>query len=131
MFCRIIEKDARGKYGKILEHKRAELKLRSATRSPISGLIENAVVEVSRKELFGMKIFFPIPLDKTANYIPCCFCMANHKWSIVLSKLTGDEIFLSFLDCISMLPCWVHCSSKFRLQVGGGIHSDNLILFYI
>ncbi|XP_040195307.1 uncharacterized protein LOC120928273 [Rana temporaria] len=42
---RIIEKEAREKYGKILEHKRAELKLRSATRSPISGLIENAVVE--------------------------------------------------------------------------------------
>ncbi|XP_053311919.1 uncharacterized protein LOC128473690 [Spea bombifrons] len=41
----IIEKVTREKYGKALEHKLAELKLRSATRSPISGLIENAVVE--------------------------------------------------------------------------------------
>ncbi|XP_068124854.1 uncharacterized protein [Hyperolius riggenbachi] len=41
----IIEKETRERYGKALEHKCAELKLRSATRSPISGLIENAVVE--------------------------------------------------------------------------------------
>ncbi|XP_018102319.1 uncharacterized protein LOC108708284 isoform X2 [Xenopus laevis] len=40
-----IEKEAREKYGRILEHKLTELKLRTATRSPISGLIENAVVE--------------------------------------------------------------------------------------
>ncbi|KAM4701987.1 uncharacterized protein O3C94_002907 [Discoglossus pictus] len=41
----VIEKEAREKYGRMLEHKLAELKLRSATRSPLSGLIENAVVE--------------------------------------------------------------------------------------
>ncbi|KAM5180677.1 uncharacterized protein ACMZJ9_001197 [Mantella aurantiaca] len=41
----IMEKEARERYGKMLEHRRTELKLRSATRSPISGLIENAVVE--------------------------------------------------------------------------------------
>ncbi|KAE8624768.1 hypothetical protein XENTR_v10006040 [Xenopus tropicalis] len=40
-----IEKEEREKYGKILEHRLSELKLRTATRSPISGLIENAVVE--------------------------------------------------------------------------------------
>ncbi|XP_063312449.1 uncharacterized protein LOC134611973 [Pelobates fuscus] len=40
-----IEKEMRGKYGRTLEHKLAELKLRRATRSPISGMIENAVVE--------------------------------------------------------------------------------------
>ncbi|XP_075053847.1 uncharacterized protein LOC142139886 [Mixophyes fleayi] len=44
----LIEKDARERYGRKLEHKCAELKLRSATRSPISGLIENAVVEKFR-----------------------------------------------------------------------------------
>ncbi|XP_069615919.1 uncharacterized protein [Ranitomeya imitator] len=41
----IIEKEARERYGRTLEHRCDELKLRSATRSPISGLIENAVVE--------------------------------------------------------------------------------------
>ncbi|KAG9492735.1 hypothetical protein GDO78_000957 [Eleutherodactylus coqui] len=41
----IREKEARERYGRTLEHRCAELKLRSATRSPISGLIENAVVE--------------------------------------------------------------------------------------
>ncbi|XP_056412661.1 uncharacterized protein LOC130355880 isoform X2 [Hyla sarda] len=41
----IIEKEARGRYGRTLEHRCFELNLRSATRSPISGLIENAVVE--------------------------------------------------------------------------------------
>ncbi|XP_053561371.1 uncharacterized protein LOC128652459 [Bombina bombina] len=46
---KMIEIEARKKYGKTLEHKLAEFKLRSATRSPISGLIENAVVEVSEK----------------------------------------------------------------------------------
>ncbi|KAM8977375.1 uncharacterized protein RCH25_043834 [Pelodytes ibericus] len=44
----IIEKEARGRYGKILELKLAELNRRSATRSAISGLIENAVVEKYR-----------------------------------------------------------------------------------
>ncbi|XP_069827888.1 uncharacterized protein [Dendropsophus ebraccatus] len=38
-------KEARERYGKTLEHRCDELKLRSATRSPISGLIESAVVE--------------------------------------------------------------------------------------
>ncbi|XP_071992550.1 uncharacterized protein [Engystomops pustulosus] len=41
----IIEKEARRFFGRKLEHRCAELKLRSATRCPISGLIENAVVE--------------------------------------------------------------------------------------
>ncbi|XP_072263573.1 uncharacterized protein [Pyxicephalus adspersus] len=41
----IMEKGARKRYGKILEHKCVELKLRSATRSPISGLIEHVVLE--------------------------------------------------------------------------------------
>ncbi|XP_073427775.1 uncharacterized protein [Dendrobates tinctorius] len=41
----IIEKEARERYGRTLEHRCDELKLRSPTRSPISGLIENAVVE--------------------------------------------------------------------------------------
>ncbi|XP_073521602.1 uncharacterized protein [Phyllobates terribilis] len=41
----IIEKEARERYGRTLEHRCDELKLRSATWSPISGLIENAVVE--------------------------------------------------------------------------------------
>ncbi|XP_069077690.1 uncharacterized protein [Pleurodeles waltl] len=40
-----IEKGAREKFGRIVQHRLAELKLRSATRSPLSGLIENAVVE--------------------------------------------------------------------------------------
>ncbi|XP_063810104.1 uncharacterized protein LOC135031779 isoform X2 [Pseudophryne corroboree] len=44
----LIEKETRERYGRKLEHKCAELKIRSATRSPISGLIENAVVEKFR-----------------------------------------------------------------------------------
>lgn len=43
---RNLEKAAREKFGRALGHRVAELKLRSATRSPVSGLIENAVVEV-------------------------------------------------------------------------------------
>uniref|UniRef100_W5M7Z8 Uncharacterized protein n=1 Tax=Lepisosteus oculatus TaxID=7918 RepID=W5M7Z8_LEPOC len=40
-----FEKTLREKFGRMVERRVAELKLRSATRSPISGLIENAVVE--------------------------------------------------------------------------------------
>ncbi|XP_041096804.1 uncharacterized protein LOC121308457 [Polyodon spathula] len=40
-----LEKTAREKFGRAVGHRVAELKLRSATRSPVSGLIENAVVE--------------------------------------------------------------------------------------
>ncbi|XP_075709141.1 uncharacterized protein LOC142742856 isoform X3 [Rhinoderma darwinii] len=42
---KMMEKEARERYGRTLEHRCVKLKLRSATRSPISGLIENAVVE--------------------------------------------------------------------------------------
>ncbi|KAM3934150.1 uncharacterized protein RB166_001744 [Leptodactylus fuscus] len=41
----VLERETRERYGRTLEHKCVELKLRSATRSPISGLIEKAVVE--------------------------------------------------------------------------------------
>ncbi|XP_044141559.1 uncharacterized protein LOC122931551 [Bufo gargarizans] len=44
----VIKQEARERYGRRLEHRCAELKLRSATRSPISGLIENAVIEKFR-----------------------------------------------------------------------------------
>ncbi|XP_039612963.1 uncharacterized protein LOC120531533 isoform X2 [Polypterus senegalus] len=40
-----LEKASREKFGRAVERRVGELKLRSATRSPISGLIENAVVE--------------------------------------------------------------------------------------
>ncbi|CAM4574986.1 unnamed protein product [Lepidochelys kempii] len=45
----ILEREARVKFGQTVEHRIAELKIRSATRSPISGLIENAVVEKYEK----------------------------------------------------------------------------------
>ncbi|MGH0159947.1 UNVERIFIED_CONTAM: hypothetical protein FKN15_046226 [Acipenser sinensis] len=45
-----LEKAAREKFGRAVGHRVAELKLRSATRSPVSGLIENAVVEAWLKE---------------------------------------------------------------------------------
>ncbi|KAJ8368349.1 hypothetical protein SKAU_G00083770 [Synaphobranchus kaupii] len=41
-----LERRARERFGRAVERRVAALKLRSATRSPISGLIENAVVEV-------------------------------------------------------------------------------------
>uniref|UniRef100_H3AWJ1 Uncharacterized protein n=1 Tax=Latimeria chalumnae TaxID=7897 RepID=H3AWJ1_LATCH len=40
-----IDRAARERFGRAVERKVAGMKLRSATRSPISGLIENAVVE--------------------------------------------------------------------------------------
>ncbi|XP_029467646.1 uncharacterized protein LOC115096731 [Rhinatrema bivittatum] len=46
---RSVEKGVREKFGRRVAHRLAELKLRSATRSPVSGLIENAVVEVYEK----------------------------------------------------------------------------------
>ncbi|XP_039363697.1 uncharacterized protein LOC120387279 isoform X3 [Mauremys reevesii] len=45
----ILEREARVKFGRTVEHQIAKLKIRSATRSPISGLIENAVVEKYEK----------------------------------------------------------------------------------
>ncbi|CAM2104105.1 unnamed protein product [Caretta caretta] len=45
----ILEREARVKFGRTVEHRIAELKIRSATRSPISGLIENVVVEKYEK----------------------------------------------------------------------------------
>ncbi|XP_072326028.1 uncharacterized protein [Scyliorhinus torazame] len=44
-----VEKTIRERFGWIVAHRVAELKLRSATRSPISGLVENAVVETFEK----------------------------------------------------------------------------------
>ncbi|XP_032902259.1 uncharacterized protein LOC116989141 [Amblyraja radiata] len=44
-----VEKTTRERFGWVLERRVAELKLRSATRSPISGLVENAVVEKFEK----------------------------------------------------------------------------------
>ncbi|KAG7471299.1 hypothetical protein MATL_G00123060 [Megalops atlanticus] len=41
-----LERRARERFGRTVERRVAVLKLRSATRSPISGLIENAVVEI-------------------------------------------------------------------------------------
>lgn len=49
---RSVEKTTRERFGWVLERRVAELKLRSATRSPISGLVENAVVEVRSHILF-------------------------------------------------------------------------------
>ncbi|KAJ8403827.1 hypothetical protein AAFF_G00346950 [Aldrovandia affinis] len=43
---RSLERRERERFGRTVERRVALLKLRSATRSPISGLIENAVVEV-------------------------------------------------------------------------------------
>ncbi|XP_063002860.1 uncharacterized protein LOC134412780 [Elgaria multicarinata webbii] len=40
-----VEKEARERFGQTVAQRAAKLKLRSATRSPLSGLIENAVVE--------------------------------------------------------------------------------------
>ncbi|XP_019401221.1 PREDICTED: uncharacterized protein LOC109317163 isoform X1 [Crocodylus porosus] len=40
-----IEREARVTFGQTVEHRIAELKVKSATQSPISGLIENEVVE--------------------------------------------------------------------------------------
>nr|XP_032640826.1 uncharacterized protein LOC116827409 isoform X4 [Chelonoidis abingdonii] len=45
----ILEREARVKFGRTVEHQIAKLKIRSDTRSPISGLIENAVVEKYEK----------------------------------------------------------------------------------
>ncbi|XP_059829625.1 uncharacterized protein LOC132396137 isoform X4 [Hypanus sabinus] len=44
-----VEKNIREKFGWVLHRRVAQLKLRSATRSPISGLVENAVVEKFEK----------------------------------------------------------------------------------
>ncbi|XP_062887162.1 uncharacterized protein LOC134336705 [Mobula hypostoma] len=44
-----VEKSLREKFGWVLQRRVAELKLRSATQSPISGLVENAVVEKFEK----------------------------------------------------------------------------------
>ncbi|XP_061461386.1 uncharacterized protein LOC133374439 [Rhineura floridana] len=42
------EREGRGEFGQTIARQMAELKLQSATRSPLSGLIENAVVEKYR-----------------------------------------------------------------------------------
>ncbi|XP_067866099.1 uncharacterized protein [Heterodontus francisci] len=44
-----VERTIRERFGRVIERRVAELKLRSATRSPVSGLIENAVVEKFEK----------------------------------------------------------------------------------
>ncbi|XP_043574055.1 uncharacterized protein LOC122563898 isoform X5 [Chiloscyllium plagiosum] len=42
-----VEKTIRERFGRVVARRVSELKLRSATRSPISGLVENAVVELN------------------------------------------------------------------------------------
>ncbi|XP_078082033.1 uncharacterized protein LOC144501862 [Mustelus asterias] len=44
-----VEKTIRKRFGQIVARRVAELKLRSATRSPVSGLVENAVIEKFEK----------------------------------------------------------------------------------
>ncbi|XP_067823996.1 uncharacterized protein [Heptranchias perlo] len=44
-----VEKTIRERFGRVIERRMAELKLRSATRSPVSGLVENAVVQKFEK----------------------------------------------------------------------------------
>uniref|UniRef100_UPI00398E776E uncharacterized protein isoform X2 n=1 Tax=Pristiophorus japonicus TaxID=55135 RepID=UPI00398E776E len=45
-----VEKTIRERFGRVLERRVAQLELRSATRSPVSGLVENAVVEIAFKQ---------------------------------------------------------------------------------
>ncbi|XP_078535948.1 uncharacterized protein LOC144822378 isoform X1 [Lissotriton helveticus] len=69
------EKGAREKFGRIVQHRLAELKLRSATRSPISGLIENAVVE-------------------TYENTPCLQPFASNEYMILETCKTLNVLFV-------------------------------------
>ncbi|XP_067422128.1 uncharacterized protein [Emydura macquarii macquarii] len=62
----ILETEARVKFGRTVEHRIAELKIRRATRSPISGLIENAVVELN------------IPMNWLCTYISYIKTYSHH-----------------------------------------------------
>ncbi|XP_030077987.1 uncharacterized protein LOC115482380 [Microcaecilia unicolor] len=70
---RSVEKEVREKFGRTVAHRLAELKLRSATRSPISGLIENAVVEVYENtpcmHLFATNEHMILETSKTLNVL--------------------------------------------------------------
>nr|XP_033778362.1 uncharacterized protein LOC117349253 [Geotrypetes seraphini] len=70
---RNVEKEVREKFGRTVAHRLTELKLRSATRSPISGLIENAVIEVyentSCMQLFATNEHMILETSKTLNIL--------------------------------------------------------------
>ncbi|XP_025065844.1 uncharacterized protein LOC102382846 [Alligator sinensis] len=70
-----IEREARVKFGRTVEHRIAELKLKSATQSPISGLIENAVVE---------------KYDKT----PCMHYFASNEQMILETHKTLNVLYV-------------------------------------
>ncbi|XP_078535949.1 uncharacterized protein LOC144822378 isoform X2 [Lissotriton helveticus] len=102
------EKGAREKFGRIVQHRLAELKLRSATRSPISGLIENAVVEDFLVELIARE------REEAQKMIPSSDGSQQHQPLgkellvspvIFLRKWMGEG-FVSILDLHAILLIW-------------------------
>ncbi|XP_066492564.1 uncharacterized protein [Tiliqua scincoides] len=70
-----IEREARENFGRTIAQRIAELKLRNATRSPISGLIENAVV-------------------KKYERVPCMCPFATNKQMILETSKTLNVLYV-------------------------------------